>query len=744
MTIRRMILAASASAIVLGAASGAAAQAAPPAAAKQFELQEVVVTAQRRAENLQNVPMSVSSLSTDTLKEKGIVNLTDLTTAVPGLLYGRSTNFNQPTIRGVGTRSANAGDEPNIATYIDGVYQPDSISAVQELSNIERVEVLKGPQGTLYGRNATGGAINIVTRDPTFEPHFDVAGTYGRFNYRKGAGSVSGPLAGDWLAGSLAITGFADDGYIKNIYTGQTQGQASGEVLRAKLLARPIQELTLQLNGLYSHGVNNVLISSYAIDGNTSIRIPATLNNVIFNPRRLPVESLIGTQPWTTGTAFAPQASAIQKMLDGHFSYDMEWATLSGLVARGSTTARNLSLTDSSALALQKTDYYSTTNYWDEELLLTSPGNQTVTWIAGVQGFQGRSHFKPLISSARSATTGLYTPAIILYGQDTKSWAGFVEATWNAMEQLYLTGGLRYSWDEKFGFNQTSTATVVGPKVSAKHSWDNLAPRFVARYEFATNSNVYASFSEAYKSGTFSATTVAGIQSPVGPEKIKSFEVGLKTNLGSRLRFTASAFDYKYTDLQVSTLQVVNGASLVGVQNAGKVNGHGGEITLDWLATDDLSFDAGLSFLQTKFSDFPNAQVLVPTSTINPSVAPLSGNTNASRDLEGKELIRAPNWTINIGAHYKHDLGPGQIEANASFFFSDSYFAELYNRVTQPAYTIINTSVTWRSNDRYYVTVFGENLTDEVYAIGHIISAFGDQTQAAKPRWFGVTVGFNY
>jgi iron complex outermembrane receptor protein len=431
-------------------------------------------------------------------------------------------------------------------------------------------------------------------------------------------------------------------------------------------------------------------------------------------------------------------------MIDSHFSYDMKWATLSGLLARGSTTARNLSLTDSSAFALQKTDYYSTTNYWDEELLLTSPGNQTVTWIAGVQGFQGRSHFKPLISSARSATTGLYTPAIIVYGQDTKSWAGFVEATWNAIDKLYLTGGLRYSWDQKYGFNQTSTATTVGRYVDNKHSWDNLAPRAVIRYEFATNSNVYASFSEAYKSGTFSATTVAGIATPVGPEKIKSYEIGLKTNIGPRLRFTAAAFDYRYTDLQVSTLQVVNGASLVGVQNAGQVDGHGAELTLDWVATDDLSFDAGLSLLHTKFSDFPNAQVLVPTSTINPLVAPLSGNTNASRDLDGKQLIRSPNWTFNIGAHYHHDLGPGEVEANIAAFFSDSYFAELYNRVEQPSYTVVNASVTWRSNDRYYITVFGENLTDEVYAIGHIISAFGDQTQASKPRWFGVTVGYNY
>jgi iron complex outermembrane receptor protein len=733
-TARKLIFAATASAIALGAAAAAEAQTAAQAA--PTALQEVVVTAQRRQENLQNVPMAVSSLNADTLTEKGIVNYQDLTTAVPGLLYSRSTNFNQPTIRGVGTRSANSGDEPNIATYIDGVYQPDSISSLQELSSIERVEVLKGPQGTLYGRNATGGAINIVTKEPTFTPHFDAAGTYGRFNYKKFAGSASGPLVGDWLAGSLAVTAFADDGYIHNEFNGETQGKASGTVVRAKLLAKPTDDLRFELNGLYTHGINNVLISSYALNGNSSVR--PLVNRTALNPQGLPLDRLIGTEPWTTATGVLPKASVIQKMVDGHFSYDMKWATLSGLVARGSTTGRNYSLTDASALLLSQTQYFSTTNYWDEELVLTSPGDQRVTWIAGVQGFQGRSNFEPLVSTGRNTTTGAFTPVVILYGQNTRSWAGFAEATWNVFDKLYLTGGLRYSWDEKFAFNQTGNLANPGPYLSNKHSWDNLAPRAVLRYEFAPNSNVYASFSEAYKSGTFSASSASGVANPVGPEKIKSYEIGLKTNAGPRVRFDLAAFMYDYKDLQVSALSVINGASLILVQNAGEVKAHGAEATLDWLATDDLSFDAGLSLLHTDIGDFPNASLPMPVA------APLSGNANAVVNVNGNELIRSPSWTFNIGAHYKHDFNVGRIEANIAAFFSDKYYADLANRVAQPSYKVVNASVTWRAPQRYYVTVFGENLTNEVYAIGHIISAFGDETQAAKPRWFGFTIGYEY
>jgi iron complex outermembrane receptor protein len=741
---RTALAASTALSLSLLAAPALAQTAAPAAAAGPAgsTLEEVVVTAQRRSENLQNVPIAITALTASALTARGVISADDLTQAVPGLLWNRSTNFNQPAIRGVGTRNASSGDEPNIATYLDGVYQPEAITALQELGSVERIEVLKGPQGTLFGRNATGGAISIVTAAPTFQPHFDVAATYGRWNYRKLVATASGPLWGDKVAGSVAFTGFADDGYINNVFINNKQGFSRGVVVRPKLLFQVSDALQIDLNGLYSKGSSNVLTSPYIINGNSSVANPATINNAVLNPQHLTASQLIATQPYTTAGLRSPYTSVTQKLVDLHASYDLGWATLTGLVANGYVSATNDTLTDATGIGLARTIYYPKDNYYDEELVLTSKGNQPITWLVGTQGFQGHASFSPLLSGSRSAATGLYVLNPTVYGQNTRSWAVFAEATWNPIEKLYLTAGGRYSYDKKSAFNRAG----LNARVEDSDHWTNFSPRGVIRYEFAPNSNVYASITKGYKSGTYNAVTLtAGKLVPVSPELITSYEVGLKADLHERLRLNASAFHYDYSNLQVSAAVtvVVNGSqqSLTNLQNAGKVSINGMDGSAEFIVTDDFSLNAGFSLLDTKISDFPNAVINVPST--NPA-APF-GNVSATRSVNGNQLIRAPRYTFSLGATYHHELAGGEMTLAANAFRSAKYYAELGNRVTQPAYTVINASATWRSPDqRYRVTVFGENLTDEVYAIGHFISTFGDATQAAKPRWFGVTLGVSY
>lgn len=730
----RTIIAASAVVCMLTAAGETLAQSASaglPTAARD-ELQEVVVTAQRRSENLQNVPISVTALSAKALSDKGIVNVTDLTQAVPGLLFGRSTNFNQPAIRGVGSRNATAGDEPNVATYIDGVYQPDSFSSLEELSNIERIEVLKGPQGTLFGRNATGGAISIVTADPTFTPKLDASGTYGRFDYRKGTLAVSGPLIGDTLAGSLAVTAFADHGYIDDTYLNTTVGSADGIIVRPKLLYKPTDKLTFELNALYGHGEDNSLISPYALYGNTVGTVLYTRPTL--NPRGLPLTTLTTGRPWTSAAPSIPFAAELQKMLDGHFSYDLGWATLSGLAAVGANYGDNNSYTDASALRLGETIYHTVTNYQDQELVLTSASGGSLTWLAGVQGFEARAKFDPLISIPRNQTTGAFSPVHIYYGQNTDAWAAFAEATWKPLDKLYLTGGVRFSDDKKDDYNKSG----VLPVVYGEKSWTNVSPRGVVRYELAPDSNVYASVTRGYKSGVYNSVTPTGATSPVDPEKITAYEIGIKTDIARKLRLTAAAYHYDYTDLQVSAVIVVNGGSFTNLQNAGKVAINGGEFNAEFVATDSFSLNMGLSVLRTKISDFPNAALPIP-------VGNNAGNKAGVVNVDGNELIRAPAETANIGANYHHELFRGELSLSGTAFYSTKYYADLANRVYQPAYKILNASATWRTPDKhYYVTVFGENLTNQVYAIGYLVSNFIDATQANKPRWFGVTLGADF
>ena len=407
-------------AIVSSCAVAEAAQAeTPPAQAAAQDVQndpttsqrdtgDIVVTAQRREERLSDVPMSVTALDSSALERNVIVSTSDLTVAVPGLNWGRSTNFNQPTIRGVGSRNASSGDEPNVATFVDGVYLPDMSGTLFELSNIERIEVLKGPQGTLFGRNATGGAINLVTRGPTATFEGAASVTAGSFGYYKVGGYLSGPIIAGLAGFSLTAVRYDDSGYVDNIYTGEKQGRGGGTAVRARLTITPSSSTEVQLNGFYSRSHNNVLQSQYALDGNSQVRnsIPGGPTAGALNPTGIPANLLITSRPYTTATPYQPFGKTEQKFLDGHFSWDWGFATLSAQASIGSTTTNNLSWTDNSPLELSKTEYSSFNDFSNEELVLTSNGAGRLNWLLGVTGFQSDAQFNPLISTGRSTVTG--------------------------------------------------------------------------------------------------------------------------------------------------------------------------------------------------------------------------------------------------------------------------------------------------------------------------------------------------
>jgi iron complex outermembrane receptor protein len=723
---------------VAGAATlacGSANAQTPGPADRTAVLEEVVVTAQRRTENLQQVPISVTALSGGDIQAKGLVNTQDLGVAVPGLTWARSTNFSQPTIRGVGSRNASPGDEPNVAVFIDGVYQPAQFSTLFELSNVERIEVLKGPQVTLFGRNATGGAINIITTAPSFTPRLSISGTYGRFDYRKGTLNVSGPIVADKLAASLGFVSFADDGYIHNIYLRTTQGKYIGHAVRPKLLFTPTDTLRIQINALYARTSNNVLTSPYVLNGNTQARTSA--NNPLLNPTRIPLSQIIASEPYTTATAFVPTGRVKVQMLDAHADWDLSFATASLLLSSEKSRGRNISESESSPLLLSQTQYLDKSTSWYQELVLTSPSEKPVTWLLGAQGFQARAAFAPITSIAHSATTGAFTTISSVSPQNTKAWAGFGEVTWNVVENLYLTGGVRYTSEKKEAASVT-TAGVVN--VASDARFHNFSPRAVIRYQFARNSNVYASYTQGFKSGLFNVTSST---SPVRPEKIKAYEAGVKTDIGSRVRFNAAVYHYDYTDLQVSAFVTIAGASRSILQNAARVKINGLEGNLEAKVTPDLSLTAGLSLLKTKINDFPNASINL-ARTVN-GVPDNTGNVTVIANIDGYHLARSPSSTLSLGATYRHEVARGELTLNATAFFSSKYYADLSNRLVQPHYEVVNASATWREpGGHYYVTVFGDNLTNQVYAAGHLITAFADATQASKPRWYGVTVGYDF
>jgi iron complex outermembrane receptor protein len=707
-------------------------------------VQDIVVTAQRRSERLSDVPMSVTAVGGKDLTAKGVLSTLDLDQVVPGLVMQRATNSQQPTIRGIGTRNVSPGDEPNVATHLDGVYLPDAVGTLFDLSNIERIEVLKGPQGTLFGRNATGGAINIVTREPRLDEMTGlVEGTYGRFNYHKVDGFLSAPIVRDKLAVSVTAADFGDDGYVRNLYLHTRQGRYDGQTVRGRLLFQPTDKLKIGLNALYAKVKQNLTTSAYNYAGNSQalLYVPGRPNAAALNPTNIPASLLATSEPWTTVTGIVPLTKIQTRLYDAHLDYDFGFATLSALASYGETGAHNYSLSDYSSLNLSQPTYFSYSRSKNQEIVLTSPGDQRVTWLAGLSFFQGIGKYDPVNGVTKNATTGALAYSSNVAGQRSHSTAAFAEATWEIVDNLFLTGGVRWTREKKDAFFTPST-TRISQTNSA--TFKNTSPRAVLRYKFSPGSNVYVSFSKGFKSGIFNPLTPAGIASPARPEIVKAWEAGAKVALTDWANLDVAAFKYDYTDLQVSTIILAGGVQATTVFNAANARVKGLEATLSVRPVEHLSLSAGLSLLDTKFISFPKATTQIP-KIVNGVVDP-TGYITTTVDATGKHLIRAPASTLNLAANWNTDLYGGILDVDANALISSKYYGDVLNSFVQPGYEVVNAAITWRQHrDRgVSVSVFGKNLTNQVYALGFTLSSFTVATQANKPRWFGVTVGYRY
>ena len=666
-----------------------------------------------------------------------MVSSQDLGQVTPGLSFARSSVNAQPTIRGIGTRNAGPGDEPNVASYIDGVYQAEQFNNFQEFTNIERIEVLKGPQGTLFGRNATGGAINIITRRPSFSPEAQAAFTYGSYNYAKASLYASGPLIEDRLAASISAYALSEDNYYRNIFLDRRNGTSQALAGRLKLLFTPNERMEFGLNAAYAYSDNANVRNGTPINGNSIAR--RYVNDPVANPKQLPLNILIPTKPWTTATDVVPSSILRQKQIDLHMSIDLGWADLTGLASYGkSTNAVSPDDFDITPLPISELDQYYWNKAANQELVLTSKASGPLEWMLGVTGFQGdaRQNIDTI-----GAITGVRTVARDRGRyQGTEGYAAFGEVTYNAVQNLFLTAGIRYSHDYKEASNGPNTNGIL---VEGNATWTNWAPRFVARYEFGKNSNVYVSYTEGFKTGAFNPTSAAGVQTPAQPEYASAYELGVKTELMRNLRLNLAAFRSNYTDLQTSVNVVrPDGAIATVIQNADEATITGFEGSADWVVNSSLRFNMGVSILDTEIGNFPNASGVRPVYDANG--API-GNASATIDVTGNELIRSPKWTVNLGAVYETSVMGGDLTLTANAFFSDRYYFDLMNRVNQPAYEIVNLSATYQfPNSAFSVSAFVNNLTNQQYASSFSSNVYGDVVQLNKPRWGGITLGYRF
>jgi iron complex outermembrane receptor protein len=689
-------------------------QAAPTVAAPPADTGEIVVTAQRRSEKLRDVPLSVTALSGATLKAAGIQTGLSLGQVTPGLNFQANGSTIQPAIRGVTSTGSNPGDAANVAIYVDGVYQPVQFSNFLNLVDVQQIEVLKGPQGTLFGRNATGGAITVTTRTPQYNPTALFTIGYGRFHEVTAQAFVSGGLT-DTLAASLAADYHEDDGFRRDLVTRADLAKSRVATIRGKLLFEPTEALHITLSGDYNDSNDNTTFSGQPLDGNT---VAASLPGAV-----------VATKPNTAALNTVPVLHSKGGGGSLKVLYHLPFADLSSLTAYRTYTSLQIPDSDVTNIPLSLSRLNYDTKTWSQEFNLTSTTRGPIHWIAGVFLFDDKE------SLLLRSFTGATNTQVLLNDVDpitTKSAAIFGELTYDVTRRLSIIGGLRYNYDHIDYKGGNNGAPFVSPPAG---KFNSVTPRASVRYAIAPTTNVYFTYSKGFKAGVFATSTPSATVPPVRPEKITAYEAGVKGKLGQHFSYSAAYFHYDYRDLQ---FQAFGATSLVAVlQNAANARIDGAELDGTFSPIAGVTLSGGLSYVDGKYVDFPGAQGFIPK--------PAGGNTAVTVDASGNRLIRTPKWSGNVSANYTVPVGSSKIILSGNMFFSGTVYYDVTNRTRQKPYQVLNLTATWQlPGDHLELQLFGTNVTGETYINSLLVSGLADNVNYARPASYGARFTYRY
>ncbi|MFC4595664.1 TonB-dependent receptor [Sphingobium tyrosinilyticum] len=709
---------------------------------------DIIVTAQRRAEPLENVPMSVVALGSEAIEKAGVVSVRDIGQIAAGVQINQAGAATQPAIRGVSTVLNTFGYENNVAIYVDGFYQPDFITINADLANIAGVQVLKGPQGTLYGRNATGGAILINTLAPSATFTGKVQATYGSFNERSVSAYISGPIS-DKIRFGVAGYWRKNDNYIKllkPIPAGPQNPSKFAPIEQQSVRAKLEADLTDNLTATV--GFNYGLVS----DPRGYIFTPIAHSN----PATIIPGLIPSTQRYRKAYNYGinPDAKTYEGTLKLEWKTDI--GTLTSYTAYGLRKVNQDFDIDGSyvdaqyAINRQRSDSFQQTF----DYLIDAVDHLTV--IAGASYYKDHSRVVPPISTSVYGP-GLVRTVLLSTGIKSDAMAFYVDGTLDLSDTLSLTAGARYSVEKKT-YTLEGLQGLVVPRTSRSASFAKVTPRASLRWELAPRTNIYASYSKGFRSGTINqGTSILSIM-PVRQEIIDAYEIGFKTVQGP-FRFNLAGFYYDYKDLQVSLTRNIcvdaacNNFVVFGlVSNAPKAEIYGLDGEVSFNPTSRLTIRAAGAYLHARYKDFTNAT----GTALNPTT---DRNFTEVQDWSGQQLPRAPSFSGNIGADYTLDLLGGRLDLSANVNYTDSFVIQnpslfgsmmgaLANkqRYRQRGYTLVNAQVTWTDpSDHFYVGVYGRNLTDKYYQMLYNGNAgVGDYSTPAPPREFGAKVGYKF
>jgi iron complex outermembrane receptor protein len=710
-------------AAALAAQQGAAQAVAPTQAATPDQgdgLQEIIVTAERRSERLQDVPIAVSVETPRQLEEAGITNMRELSNAVAGLVTSGVGANVSPAIRGINSQQTDPGNDPNVATYIDGVYQPSQLGNAMDFPDISRIEVLKGPQGTLFGRNATGGAIRIFTLEPSLDEatgQFDLG--FGNYNDTIAKGFFSVPLIKEFLAASISASYEKEDGWDHDIASGGTSPGIDSRTVRAKILAKPMDGLSLEAFGYYA----------YKLDGQSTAYEPIFGNTVA----RGVAGAIIPSEPYQYALNAAPDQESTVYTAGFHATYDFDAGQLSSLSSYNQSWGYYYTDGDGSSTDIVAYPITEKQRELSEELLFSSKKFGMFQFTVGGNYYKDTGKYDPVELSGTSFGINLYG----FMQQITSAYAEFGELNIQPTDQWTVTLGARESDERRVatgGYFVSSAWPASLPGIG-EVTYRSFTPRASVRYRFTEDDdNVYYTYSQGFKSGGFDLSALQ--PTPFKPERLVSNEVGVKTSPARMFSANVSAFYYNYTNQQV----MANVGGLNVTSNAASSHIYGTDADIIARVTSAFSVRASFSALHSSYSSYPDAVVLAPAG---PPGCACGNATVTGVSLTGQPLPFSPKFTYSLGPDYKQALPQGALDMSAFLYSNSGYHYDWRN--VQPEYITLGVRASFQPTDsKFNYYVWGNNLTSRRYYYSTFISNYGDLASYAQPISFGVGVHYAF
>jgi iron complex outermembrane receptor protein len=719
------ILLASSAVVALAWASSAQAQ----AAADTTVVQEVIVTAERRETTVQKTPIAISAYTTEQIEARGLNTVAALTNAAPSVKFYDAIGQGFVSIRGVGAeRNTTVGGDPSVAFNVDGVYIARNNGPASIFYDVDRIEVLRGPQGTLYGRNATGGVINVINAAPRLD-QFGADGdlTFGAYNRVRARGAVNLPIAEGKAA--LRLSGLFEtrDGYTENVRPGggADVNDQDDRAARLQLLLQPTDDLTSITRVSYTdrrgHGPQDKFMGAFSPLITTVYRSPA-------NPQ----------DPYKTVTDiaqhFSDRTTGVFNSTDWKLN-DSPLGDVKASMVLGYIKEKFGFYLDPDSTGAHLSDNYlaAENEQKSAELRLASNGEGALNWVVGAYWLQ-EDNFGSTQFNAYAPTGAFLQSQTASLGIKATSKAIFGQVNYAITDALRLTAGLRYSTDEKSGDQRIKVLPAnIGLTDISRRNWDATTGKIGLDYDLSPGHLIYGQVSRGYKAGGYGLN-----QTPYNPEYVWAYEIGSKNRfLNGSLVLNGSIFYYDQSDKQIA----FTGLGLLGqptliIQNVAQGEVRGAE--LEWQArpASNWLIDGSVSYLDATYKSY---------ASIDPS-QPAAGVVN----LAGQRQVFSPEWSFNLGVQYRFDLGSaGSLTPRADLNWVDDMKLRPFGRPAdiQPSAEHLDLHLAWRSSDeKLVVDAFVENATDKAVRIATLYSGLtgGFQSTYGAPRTYGVRFGYRY